>query len=323
MEEKKKAIGSFFALELPAGSDFYHNQGIRLNTGRNAFEYILFQKKVKTIFLPYYSCDALITPLKRLNIEYKFYHINTEFYPDIDLDSLGNDTFLLYINYFGLFNSNIFYLVDRVQNLIVDNTQAFFCQAYPGIPTFYSARKFFGVSDGAFLLNTGSNEIIDLELDKSEGRMRYLLSRIENEPEVAYKDYKIAEMELDNLPLRYMSALTERLLSVISYAKIRNIRNKNFETLNTAFKELNGLKCSGFNSPLCYPLWIVNGAVLKDKLIKKRIFIPTFWPNVLTNRGTSAFERSLAEDLIPIPIDQRYSIKDMRYIIKEVKSLIC
>lgn len=323
MKEKKKSIGSFFALELPKGSNFYHNQGIRLNTGRNAFEYILFQKKVKTIFLPYYSCDALITPLKRLNIDYKFYHINSEFYPDIDLDSLGKDTFFLYINYFGLFDSNIFDLVDRVHNLIVDNTQAFFCQAYPGIPTFYSARKFFGVSDGAFLLNAGSSDKIELELDKSEGRMIYLLSRIENEPEAAYKEYKKAEMELDKIPLRYMSPLTERLLSSTRYSKVRNIRNKNFEELNIAFKELNGFKYSGFNSPLCYPLWIVNGAVIKKKLIKRRIFVPTFWPNVLTNPDTSTFERSIAEDLIPIPIDQRYSLKDMRYIIKEVKSLIC
>lgn len=39
-----KAIGGYFELELPY-SEEYHKNALRLNTGRNAFEYILRSKK--------------------------------------------------------------------------------------------------------------------------------------------------------------------------------------------------------------------------------------------------------------------------------------
>jgi len=40
------AIGGYFELELPYGEE-YHKNAIRLNTCRNAFEYILIAKSYK------------------------------------------------------------------------------------------------------------------------------------------------------------------------------------------------------------------------------------------------------------------------------------
>ena len=63
------------------------------------------------------------------------------------------------------------------KQLIVDNTQAF-CFSDRGVDTFYSARKFFGVPDGAYLY-TDKFLNVELEQDVSCQRCEHLLRRID------------------------------------------------------------------------------------------------------------------------------------------------
>ena len=72
------AIGGYFELELAKGEE-YHKDAIRLNTGRNAFEYILRAKAYKKVYLPFYTCDVMLEPIKKLNIKYEFYSIRNNF----------------------------------------------------------------------------------------------------------------------------------------------------------------------------------------------------------------------------------------------------
>ena len=74
-----KPIGGYFELELPeASKDFPHALCPALNSGRHALEYILRQlgNKVKVIHVPYYTCDVVLEPLRRLNIAHQFYNID-------------------------------------------------------------------------------------------------------------------------------------------------------------------------------------------------------------------------------------------------------
>lgn len=66
------AIGGYFGLELNNKNE-YHSKAIRLNTGRNALEYILRTKKYHKIYLPYYTCKVLLEPIIKLNLLYEFY----------------------------------------------------------------------------------------------------------------------------------------------------------------------------------------------------------------------------------------------------------
>ena len=61
----KNEIGGYFQLELNKDRE-YHDKAIALNTGRNALEYILRAKIFKKIYLPFYTCDVLLEPLKKL-----------------------------------------------------------------------------------------------------------------------------------------------------------------------------------------------------------------------------------------------------------------
>ena len=57
---------------------------------------------------------------------------------------------------------------------------------------------------------------------------------------------------------------------------------------------------------------------VKLKLIEEKIYVPTLWPGVLDFNNLTQFERNLVDNLVLLPIDQRYDIEDMEYIVKVV-----
>ena len=124
----EKSIGGYIGLELPFGEEYYPSL-LKLNTGRNALEYILRIKKYKLIHLPYFTCEAMLEPLEKLNIECKFYQIDQNLEPVTEFKLSANDC-LLYTNYFGLKQDFINKLSKRIPNLIIDNSQAFFSVQY-------------------------------------------------------------------------------------------------------------------------------------------------------------------------------------------------
>ncbi|MFH0841784.1 MAG: hypothetical protein V1903_04100 [Bacteroidota bacterium] len=316
-----KSFGSYFSLEIQKqNKEIYHSNSIWLNTGRNAFEYILQIKKVKQLYLPYFSCDALLTPLKKLKISYKYYYIDYELKPVFDYESLNKDDFFLYINYFGLKNDIVIFLSEIIDNLIIDNTQAFFSLPVANIPTFYSTRKFFGVPDGALLCNVSGK--LKLTKDKSADRFNYLLLRHENEPIKGYNEYARIESILNNIPMRIMSNLTRRLLLSISYDRHKIIRNSNFNFVEKHFKSVNRLNYLFNDGPMVYPLLVKDGDDIKRKLLKDNIYLPTYWQTVLNVIPVEKVESDLVKNLLPIPIDSRYTKSTLNRICKIIKSYL-
>ena len=75
-----EAIGGYFELPDYEEGVFPHQDGILLNTGRNALEYILRSiGDAKRVYLPYYTCEVVLEPLKKLHIPWTFYHPRTIF----------------------------------------------------------------------------------------------------------------------------------------------------------------------------------------------------------------------------------------------------
>ncbi len=314
----KEAIGGYFELELTHGIE-YHADAIRLNLGRTAFEYILESKKIRKIYLPYYICNLMFAPLVKLNIEHEFYHINDDLEPIFNLGALQKNDYFLYINYFGLKDDYILKLVERTKNIIIDNSQAFYSQPFIETDTFYSARKFFGVPDGAYLY---TNNILSkkIDVDISGNRMKHLTGRIEKGAENAYADFKTNEENFEGMPIRQMSVLTQKLLQNIDYCQVKKIRRSNFSYLHERLQKLNQLDIVLlFDSvPMVYP-FLAKDSLLKKKLIKKKIFIPTYWEDVLANKEIKDNERYLVSNLVCLPIDQRIDNSHLDQIIRLIQ----
>lgn len=310
------SIGGYFELELRKGEE-YHKNAIRLNTGRNALELILKVKQYKKVFIPYYTCDVILEPFNKLKIDYEFYSIDEKFEPLFNYNKIKENEGFLYTNYFGLKDSFISTLSVDCKNLIIDSSQAFYSLPKPGIPTFYSCRKFFGVPDGAYLYLVGVSEI-DFPLDYSSERFKHLLGRIEFGAEAGYDDFKTNENSLIGQPIKLMSMLTQALLSNIDYDKVIKARKQNFLFLNEYLRESNQLELPVDHDfvPMLFPYLTPNGKNLKQKLIKEGVFVATYWPNVIKDTKKADFEYYLAEQNVCLPLDHRYGKKEMNNMLK-------
>lgn len=314
-----EAIGGYFSIELPHREE-YHKNAIRLNTGRNCLEYIFRVRGYKKVYMPYYTCEAVMEPINKLGIPYEFYHIDIHF--EIrDRFTLKEGEALLYTNYYGLKQRYVEQLAAKVSNrLIIDNTQAFYAKPLSGIDTFYTCRKFFGVPDGAYLYCDKELDE-EIEQDYSYDRVAHLVKRIDLSAEEGFKDFRQVDDGLDNQPIRKMSKLTQCMMQGIDYEAVAKCRRSNFQLLHKALGKENDLELHLEDNavPMVYP-YLVPVEGLRERLIENKIFVARYWPNVLDWTTKDEIDYLLAYQMQPLPIDQRYGEEEIGKIIKIVRA---
>lgn len=309
-----KAIGGYFELETRTG-EHYHKDAIRLNTARNCFEYVLRSRGYRKVYIPYYTCEVMLEPIQKLGLDYEFYHINEQLVPK-SLPMLSKNEAFLYTNYFGLKQNCVKRLAtEYCSHLIVDNAQAFYAEPVAGIDTFYSARKFFGLPDGAYLY-TDKPLHQGFEQDCSFNRMSHLLKRVDLGAEAGYQDFRVNDDALIGQDIKTMSKLTEALLAGIDYESAKIVRRSNYLLLDKELAHTNciHLKLDESSVPMVYP-YLTNDTGLKKRLISEKVFVATYWPNVFEWCGEGDLEYSLVQNTCYLPIDQRYNSADMCFII--------
>lgn len=313
-----KSIGGYFELELRHIGNVPHSDGIFLNSGKNALEYLLLSLKPKKVFIPYFTCDVVLEPFKKLKIEYEFYHINDK----LELAQrlvLKEFEFLLVNNYFGIKDDYIKYLAEIYKNhLIVDNAQALYAMATQHC--IYSPRKFVGIPDGGIVI-TDKPLLCDLGIDSSYNRCSHLLKRYDLGASAGYVDFKDNSQILLSQPIRRISPLSMALLNSIDFEDIKKKRLENFYKLHDALKTSNQLSISlsSMSVPMVYP-YLCRDENLREKLISEKVFVATYWPNVLTWCNEEDIEYGFTKYLLPIPCDQRYKQDDLKKIIEIINS---
>lgn len=314
----EKEIGGYFGLELSSGIE-YHDKALHLNSGRAALQYLIRAKKIKKLYLPAYVCDSVLTPIREENIAYEYYSISEDFKPEFN-ESIGKDEAFLYVNYFGINDANVKSVVDTYENVIIDNTQAFYSQPLPGIDTFYSARKFFGVPDGAYLY-TDTKLPSPLPEDISCNRMSHLLTRLDISANAGYNLFRENSEDINRSGLRSMSKLTTAIMKSIDYERVAEKRRENYLYLHEVLGNSNLLKLPelGTQIPMIYP-YLTTDAALRSKLIEKKIYVATYWNEVLSHAAVGSVEERYTNYLLALPIDQRYNKEDMNYIYSNISN---
>ncbi len=316
-----KVIGGFFELEL---SKRYNIQNERINLwcGRASFHVILEEIKPTRVYIPFYVCNSILEPLQKLNIKYEFYEINEYFYPKNSFDLLEKE-YILYIDYFGIHTSNVEKLLSIYkEKLILDNTQAFFSEIYPQNWAFNSLRKFFGVADGSFLFPpkdiTFKNEI----KDNRDTKIEHLINRLIGNQQLSYQQYQENE-NIFNTQKLSMSEFSKKIFDSIDLENVKKQRKDNFEYLHKyleKYNEIKNIEKLREQIPFCYPF--LSKKIKRIDLIQQNIFVPMLWGDVLTRKEQGFnFEREISEYLLPLPIDQRYSIVEMDFILKNIINL--
>ncbi len=309
-----KEIGGYIELDHYNGT-MLHEDGIMLNCGRNALEYVIKAKNIKKILMPKFMCDSCENVLQKNNVSIRYYSVGFDFKPEIS--DRASDEYLYIVNFYGQLSRA--YLSDLGNNIIVDNAQAYFDEPIKGIDTIYTCRKFFGVADGAILY---TDKFIEVDTqDESFERMHFLLGRYERSASEFYSEYVDNNHFFANEPIKKMSKLTYNLLHGIDYSNIKKKRTANFIFLHNRLEAMNKLDLVVPDGAFMYPFMVENGKEIRRELQKLKIYIPTLWSAVFSLCSEKDLEYYMAENILPLPVDQRYGLKDMEYIVDSIKNI--
>ena len=313
-------IGSFIELELKKGLEIYSgNQNIaRLNTGRAAIWHSVRVLGADTVWIPYYQCESVREFLKKRGCGIKYYHIDKDFSP-IDIEATDDEAVLL-VNYFGIMSrERMQELASNFKNVIIDNSQAFFCTPLPGCMNVYSARKFLGVADGAYVIGENAHRFVDeYPQGFSSDTAVFLLTRIEYGCEgKGYETRNINEARIESEDVMRMSKLTHAMLDGADYEYNKRKRRENFKEACRLFDDINKINPGKFYDedvvPMVYPLVVENDDLL-GCLLKAKHFQGHWWKYITEELPEETFEHWMSRYVIPVTIDQRYGKEELRFI---------
>ena len=307
-----REIGGYLQLDLYS-QPMLHEGAIALNSGRNCLAYLIRKKKIKKIWIPKFLCASVADVCRRENVDVNYYSIDLNFTPLLE----ATEEWTYIVNFYGqISNDKIIKYKQKYPKLIIDNVQSYYQRPIAGVDTIYTCRKFFGVTDGAFLYS--DVELDKLETDESFERIHFLLGRFERSASEFYGEFVSEEEKIGEWDVKRMSKLTSNLLHGIDYERVKGKRKDNYQYLHSSLGDINKLVLIVPDGPYMYPLYIENGAEIRKALQAENIFIPTLWPDVLKLCNEGELEYDLAKNILPLPIDQRYGIEDMAFVVNEI-----
>lgn len=322
MTISKNEIGGYFELECGYFPP-YHNSSYLFNSSRNALTFYLIQKKIKKLYVPMFTCETIWRSVEKANCQIIPYDVDAALTPLIEFNE---DYFYLVNNYFGITGKKNKQLCkNKTEKIIFDNSQAFYSNQY-GSASIYSPRKFFGLPDGGILCTDFNckNEYEKLNRSYSYEICSHLLIRHDIEAQVGYEDFVRNRQIIAQFPIEKMSTLTQHLMNNIWYKKIAQKRKENFQYLHTALKEKNLLKFTLNNSdvPMVYPFMTPEKKDLQHVLLEHKIYTASYWPksNEFSMHMASENCKKNYETILPLTIDQRYSINDMEKVLEIIKN---
>jgi len=321
----EKEFGGYLPLEITRdGNEYYQSNKsfsvISLNSGRSSFYFAAKRTKMSKIYLPIFNCERISDPFKKLGIEVEYYKLDDSLLPK-DVNP-SQEEFILWTNYYGNATTKQINLIkNKYKNLIIDNCHAFFSKPLKGVYNCYSTRKFFGVSDGAYLIKDNFKFDKEIDIDISYKNAKHLMIQLDIGTNNGYEDHLKNEEHLNNNYLK-MSKLTKKILQSINYKKILDIRRRNFLKMHYFLGKINEFPINlESNTHIYYPFFIKDKD-LRFKLIDKKLFNPFWWKHVIELTEPSDIENKLSKYTVMLPIDQRYSLEDIKEIANIVKKNI-
>jgi hypothetical protein len=177
------------------------------------------------------------------------------------------------------------------------------------------------LADGASLVTRnrlGNNK--EFQRFNSQNYLSHLTGRIENGPESHYGEFVENDRSLSFDGIRRISKLSEKIYHAIDHESIIHRRQENFAFLHKHLRRQNKLRIELLDNavPMVYPLYINEGKALRERLIEHRIYIASYWSHRKIPVTNNMFEHDLINNLVALPIDQRYGKNDMKQILKRI-----
>lgn len=309
--------GGFLSLEPLASPCGSFHRTIAYSNARSCLRSILELLRPREIHLPFYICNAVLDAIRITGVTVRHYELGPTLVPKQVPREVADGALYLLVDYFGILDDQIAPLMPEPrERVILDLSQAFFFHPSSDFWCFNSARKFFGVPDGAYVYGPKPLPVTDLPVAAPDAR--HLTERARTDQDSAFRLYQIHESSLRSDPMR-VSPRSEEMLARIPYHVVAKKRRANFLALERLLAPHNLMRWTLPTDavPLYYPF--LPELPLRSRLLKRRIFVPQLWPEVVSRAGERfLWERRLASHLCPLPIDQRYDHADMTEIADRV-----
>lgn len=220
--------------------------------------------------------------------------------------------------------------------IIEDLTQSMYSKIERLPADYYvgSIRKWCGVVDGGFAVCKEGKFIdhptaIDTNIESytrkaSELKLRYMNGENVDKAEFL-SNYRTAKDCIDNQDIRYaISPLSQSIQCNLDLDVLSAKRRENFRTLLNGIKGIDGIKpvftdVPSFNVPLYFPIICDDRKKLQSLLAKHDIYAPIIWPKEDDCPPVNTEANFLYENMLCIPIDQRYDTDDMLRIVSIIK----
>lgn len=320
-----REYGGYLPFETCEKDDWFSRYSgedvLRTNSAKAAIYFAVKQSGAKKVLAPHYMCASVKNMLAQTGVETEYYFLDDALLPK--LAGADPDTAVLLADYFGVLGARVRAAAERFPLVILDHSHAFFEEPVlrNGAYHIYSCRKFFGVPDGGYLVGRGVYR--DLEPDLVSDRFSYLVTSFEQGTNAAYAEKQECDRSfLGNY--KGMSRLSRGMLSSVDYELVRRRREENFEHLHgllRPYNELSGLLPQTAPAYL-YPFLVENGSKLKRRLVEEHIYVPALWRELVCPQYEGTLEYRLSEDTVFLPVDQRYTKRDMEYLAERVICLM-
>ena len=258
---------------------------LKLNLARNSLRYIIQTYKIKELYIPYYLCKVIRTSIIKEHCKPVFYHIDDDFLPTIDFPE---NSFILYPDYFGICEKNISVLLNKYNNLIIDNAHAFYSEP-KGFACFNSARKFLPVYNGSYLW------IKNNELNFNE-EQEYK-SAPQND-----KEREQCEISFENDEILFLNKNEGKEILKFNDKEERKIKFLQYHEKYKSFNLLD-IDTETVISPFCYPCLLKDIEIannLVNELKQQGLTIYRYWEKLPTDFP----EYKFYERLVCIPLTQ-------------------
>lgn len=319
-------------------------------SGRDALKAVAigYASTHKRVILPALCCESMVSPFTMNGYEVGFYKLNEDCTVNAeDMEKkLSDDCVVIYMSYFGIkpVSDEVFcslkekfsgakFVEDRTHNPLhrtegsVFNTDA----------TVISIRKWLSIADGGLLFTKdcfdnnylSENNFADIRKAAMQKKSEFLKTGDEETKSQFRGLLNEASELLDASKDAYkMTEASKELLNKIDFDKILKDRQRNAEILAESLAplcekgKLKFISQEPANSTLYFPVIVENRDVVQGQLAKKSVFCPVIWPLPEGAEGVCENSKYIAENMLAIPCDQRYSAEDMLTIAEKINEAL-
>lgn len=339
-------IGGIFKVEgkLRKSNDLFENATkdgdvAYLMSGRCAISHCLHDYiaggGIKRAYVPVYTCETVLAPFTQLGFELNFYDVNKDFQPIFDADLLESTPLVLFTGYFGFPRYSEADLANVKQNgntVIQDITHTLLNDEPYSVSADYIAgsfRKWIGVASGGVAIKkAGKFKVEPTAIHPEHYALRHQALTLADDPLAlgeAEKAFWSGEMLLRKIFEDQTS--DPESIEVVTHFNASDIIKKRRENYSHLATKLNTLT----EIELCFPelakgetpshlsIFSKDRDELQTYLKASSIKTTVYWPKGPAIPENTAYQADfIFDNILSIPIDQRYSSVEMDTIFEKV-----